>query len=150
MLAITADSAASNDVMVDELDERIETFDGSVNRARCFDHITNLVAKSLLRPFDIEPKKGAEDNDKMGAVLAEAEQALLELANGLDGEGLDLAAGDDDDADDNTEGWVDEVAELSAAAREELEAAVVPVKRLLVKVREESTSHAPMISCTPL
>ncbi|KAH9903889.1 uncharacterized protein BXZ73DRAFT_29533, partial [Epithele typhae] len=51
ILAVTGDSAAANDTMVDELYKRLDNFGGQCNRARCFDHVVNLCAQSVLRPF---------------------------------------------------------------------------------------------------
>lgn len=156
--------------MVDELARLVPSFDGDVARARCFNHIVNLVAKSLLRPFDVntqKPKSKAkttaepdddtssqdEDEEEEQAASAkrepkistieEAEKALAELAEGLEDEGLDLEAGVEDDGEDDVDGWVDEVAELSETARAELGLEVLPVKRILVKVRDESSCDAP-------
>ncbi|KAG2737548.1 hypothetical protein P692DRAFT_201670425, partial [Suillus brevipes Sb2] len=52
ILSITADNAASNETMVAELAELVPHFSGPSSRTRCFLHIVNLVAKSLIREFD--------------------------------------------------------------------------------------------------
>ncbi|KAI0371579.1 hypothetical protein BV20DRAFT_902661, partial [Pilatotrama ljubarskyi] len=52
LLAVTADNAAPNDTMIEELNELLENFPGEANRGRCFDHVVNLCTKSVLRPFD--------------------------------------------------------------------------------------------------
>ncbi|KAF9028133.1 hypothetical protein BDZ89DRAFT_904045, partial [Hymenopellis radicata] len=52
IIGITCDNAANNDVMMDKLGEDMEDFDGPRARARCFTHVVNLVAKSLLKLFD--------------------------------------------------------------------------------------------------
>ncbi|KAA1479016.1 hypothetical protein DENSPDRAFT_751612, partial [Dentipellis sp. KUC8613] len=57
MLSVTCDNASANDVMVDELAELIDGFSGQVARTRCFAHVVNLVAKSLLRQFDVPKAK---------------------------------------------------------------------------------------------
>ena len=46
------DNALNNDVMVDELANRLENFAGRANHIRCFAHIINLVVKAILREFD--------------------------------------------------------------------------------------------------
>lgn len=48
--------------MIDRLVDGIPSFGGLRSRKRCFAHIVNLVAKSLLRLFD-QPKK-QKKNDK--------------------------------------------------------------------------------------
>ena len=60
ILSITCDNASNNDAMIDELGEIIPTFPGEPNRTRCFAHIINLVAKSVIKQFDI-PKPRAGD-----------------------------------------------------------------------------------------
>ena len=91
LLALTADNASPNNVMVDRLEDLIPSFGGAANRVRCFDHVTNLVAKSLLAPFDggkaIELEGEGDDDD---------EEVI-----------------DDDGERDNVEGWTDERTRLS-------------------------------------
>jgi hypothetical protein len=114
--------------MIDDLPNRIVTFPGDENRARCFNHVVALVAKSSIRQFDVP--KGRAD-----AALDEAERELNELAEGIDIEDEKMKAeweGAEDDDDDD--GWVDEVSRLSVADREELEANITPVRLVLVKV----------------
>ncbi|KAF8867747.1 hypothetical protein BD779DRAFT_1416233, partial [Infundibulicybe gibba] len=52
ILSITCDNATPNDTMIDELAKLISAFPGAANRTRCFTHILNLTAKSVLRQFD--------------------------------------------------------------------------------------------------
>ncbi|EIW51900.1 uncharacterized protein TRAVEDRAFT_78597, partial [Trametes versicolor FP-101664 SS1] len=52
ILGVTCDNASNNDVMVDHLNVLLEAFGGSFARTRCFLHILNLTAKSLLKQFD--------------------------------------------------------------------------------------------------
>ena len=99
----------------------------------CFTHIINLVAKSIIRQFDIP--KGKADK-----ALDDAERELCELAEGIDLEDLRMQGeredddNEDDDLDENDDGWIDEREALDVADREELDAAVRPVKLVLVKV----------------
>jgi hypothetical protein len=62
--------------MIDELVDLLPNFPGSANRCRCFFHIVNLIAKSLLKQFDV-PKKSAD------AALDNAERELINLAEEL-------------------------------------------------------------------
>lgn len=66
--------------MVDALAETIEGFPGELNRGRCFDHIINLCAKSVLHAFEANKKDAL-------AVLDDAEHTLQELLDGIDLEG---------------------------------------------------------------
>ncbi|GBE78938.1 hypothetical protein SCP_0201350 [Sparassis crispa] len=140
LLGVTADNASSNDTMIDELAELLEGFQGQANRSRCFDHVVNLVAKSLLRQFDL-PKGKADD------VLDDAERALLELAKDLN---MDVPKGDDEEEDraDNIEGLEDERDGLSPEEIQELEESVQPVKLVLVKTGIQLQKIACTIICS--
>ncbi|KAI0743016.1 hypothetical protein C8Q80DRAFT_1081465, partial [Daedaleopsis nitida] len=52
VLGVTCDNASNNDVMITRLAALLPDFDGPPNRVRCFAHVLNLVAKSLIRQFD--------------------------------------------------------------------------------------------------
>jgi hypothetical protein len=115
--------------MIVELMDLIRNFPGEANRTRCFAHIINLVAKSLLKQFDA-PKKNSD------GALDDSEKALQELAEGLDLEELETRLevqmdGEDSDDDD---GLVDEVARMSQDEQKELNESIRPVKLALVKV----------------
>src|SRR5882762_11189900 len=117
--------------MINKLGDLIESFPRDANHVRCFNHVIALVAKSAICQFDV--LKGQAD-----AVLDEAERELRDLAEGIDIEDEMMQGeweipGDDDD-EENGDGWVDEVAALSIADREELEVNVRPIRLVLVKV----------------
>ncbi|KAG1760280.1 hypothetical protein EDD22DRAFT_757666, partial [Suillus occidentalis] len=59
ILSVICDNASNNDTMVNELSDLLEDFPGETNRTRCFLHIINLVAKTLIRQFDV-PKAKAD------------------------------------------------------------------------------------------
>jgi hypothetical protein len=121
--------------MVDELSKLLRNFPGDANRTRCFLHIVNLVAKQLLKQFDI-PRKHVD------SALDKAEKQLLDLAAGIDIEELVTAAeqgaGVASDGNDDIDGWVDEMDELDAVERDTLEKSIQPVRLVLVKVSYES------------
>jgi len=128
ILSVTCDNASCNDTMVDELADLLPSFPGKANQTRCFLHIINLVAKSIIRQFDVA--KG-----KAGEALDEAEEALCALAKGIDLEDLEMQSDqNENENDDNVDGWVDERNALSATDRDALDASVRPVKLMLVKV----------------
>lgn len=147
VLAITADNASANDVMIDELVELLESFRGQAAHARCFDHTLNLIVKTLLRQFDTVCRKKNADHD----VLDAAEEALRGLAS----EEIDL---DDDYGieewdvseldDDNVEGWVDEREELTEEEVAELDATTRPAKFALAKVSAYWTEEAELLTVT--
>jgi hypothetical protein len=116
--------------MIDELAELIQTFPGDCRRIHCFLHILNLVAKTLIRQFDLP--KGQVD-----VALDEAKKELLSLGEELYLEeqltvlALNL---NDDENDDNDKGWEDEWATMSPVERAELDTSVRPIRLVLVKV----------------
>ena len=127
MLNITADNASSNDTLVEELTKILPHFGGQTNRTRCFLHIVNLVAKSLLREFDAPIKNAGSDED-----LDELMEDTMEQ------EDLQTQVNDsnkDVDDDDDDEGWVDEVALLSPRERATLAQSIRPISAILIKVR---------------
>jgi hypothetical protein len=117
--------------MIDDLVDTLPNFPGAANRCRCFLPIVHLIAKTLLKQFEV-PKK------QVDAALDAAEKELLELSAGTDMEELLTVAegglGDGEDADD-VEGWVNEMDLLSAEESEVLRQSVQPVRLVLVKVR---------------
>ncbi|KAK7676307.1 hypothetical protein QCA50_020724 [Cerrena zonata] len=124
LLSITTDNASPNDVMIKVLGDSIETFGRQDNQVRCFDHIANLCAKSVLWPFDVKKKD-------LDTVLNEAEEALHELAEGLDLDDVSatqVPGEDDEQLGNNVERWIDEMDEMTSEEWEELSQKVYPVK----------------------
>ncbi|KAF8546220.1 hypothetical protein OG21DRAFT_1380027, partial [Imleria badia] len=52
ILSVTCDSAANNDIMIRELAVLADGFAGPASHTRCFLHVVNLIAKSILCQFD--------------------------------------------------------------------------------------------------
>ena len=105
------------------MDDLLPVFQ-QVNRAQCFLHILNLVAKSLLKQFDM--KKVPPDDDE----LTEEEQELLDLEKDLEEEELTMIEVDDSDdspEDDDMEGWIDEMQVLMKEEQQNLHKMVIPV-----------------------
>ena len=104
-----------------------------INRTQCFNHILNLVAKSLLKQFDIHQSDSSRQED-------DEERSLLEFAGNIDEEERTMAQENDEDEDmeedDSLEGWVDETKALTDKKREKLDELTRPVRRMLVKVRD--------------
>lgn len=129
--------------MTDHLAELLKAFGGQFGRTRCFLHILNLSATSLIRPFDVKVVGDVEETDKevqellTHVRLLEAEERELngELENGeVGGDGDDELLGDDE------ESWLDEVESLEGEEEEEFQREVRPVKMVLTKVRRSPVS----------
>jgi hypothetical protein len=125
--------------MVKELAKSLPNWD-VVKRTRCFAHIINLVAKSLLKQFDVikKPAEGEEGEEEI--YISDDEREFQELAAGLDEEEqqmleeTDEADDDDMEGNDDVAGWVDEIADMDEADREYLLKNIRPVSRVLFKV----------------
>jgi hypothetical protein len=116
--------------MIEELGDLIPAFAGEASRTRCFAHIINLIAKSVIKQFDIPKAKTGEalDNAITELVALAGEIELEEQAT------RDSANEGDDAEDDNVDDWVDERVEMSEEEKQELDDALQPVRRVLVKV----------------
>jgi hypothetical protein len=116
--------------MVDHLSTLIEAFPGAANQTRCFTHILNLTAKSILRQFDA-PKKAENGED-----LGDAMSALEALARELEvGEKEDDE--EDEDKEENDEnGLENDRAGMSEEEVAELEESLGPIWLMLTKVNE--------------
>jgi hypothetical protein len=119
--------------MIEELEELVAAFPGEPGRTRCFAHILNLIAKSIIKQFDV-PKA------KKGEVMDDALKELITLAGNIELEERLTREGetdDDDDniEDDNEEGWIDERENMSREDQDKLNEDVQPVRLVLVKVR---------------
>ena len=124
------DNTLNNDTMIDELADLIAAFAGDASWTQCFMHIINLIAKSVIKQFDI-PKM------KAGEVLDDGLKELIVLAGEIEIEEQatkDSASEDDDTKDDNVEDWVDERLTMTNEEKQELDKDVQPVWQVLVKV----------------
>lgn len=125
ILSITCDNALANYEMIKQLALLVDAFPGETNRTRCFAHILNLIAKSLLKQFDV-PKKKADE------ALSDMEKELEALAEGLE---FDSKEGVEDmEGADDIDGLVNEVALMSDDECNTLQEATLPVRLVLVKV----------------
>ena len=131
ILSVTCDNASNNETMVDHLLTLVEIFPGAANRTRCFTHILNLVAKSILRSFDAKKKVAEGDVDDGTDVLAELARELEledDVVDGDDNDEEELYFGDDEDGlGDGRDG-------MSEEEVDELDNTVVPVQLMLTKV----------------
>ncbi len=124
--------------MVEHLATLIENFPGAANQTRCFTHILNLVAKSILRQFDMAKRMADDPPD-----LNEAFDALALLAEELEDSGIPADNDEEDDGDggdnddglgDDDEGLGDERGGMSEEEVAELEQSLIPVRLMLTKV----------------
>jgi hypothetical protein len=118
--------------MIAEMANILEDFPGAANQTRCFLHILNLTAKSILRQFEGPlKKKGEGDNDSQPTVGMEIDEHKPSVDDELDGEDHEDESGN---FEDNEEGLEDERQELSEEEITELENDLSPVRLMLIKV----------------
>src|SRR5713226_6958580 len=56
ILSIMTNNTSANDVMISELAKVLTDFPGQVNQTCCFTHIINLIAKCLMKLFEVKKK----------------------------------------------------------------------------------------------
>ena len=132
ILGVTADNASNNDKMIEHLAALIETFPGAANQTRCFAHILNLVAKSVLRQFEGPKKKKVADDaaKELAAVIDEMDVDNDEASDSGSNEGGNECDDADDDDDDDDEDGLPEKDEMAEEDKESVE----PIRRVLTKV----------------
>ena len=125
--------------MIEHLATIIEAFPGAANQTRCFAHILNLVAKSVLRQFEAPNVKGIR-------AINEAAKELAAVSEDIDDEigEANKSGGDDDDdgnedvedgvVDDDDDGLQDERDEMSQEELVSHEETVKPIRLVLTKV----------------
>jgi TATA-binding protein-associated factor Taf7 len=124
--------------MIKHLSTLVDSFPGAPNQTRCFTHILNLVAKSVLHQFDVAKKSGPVDSEQLNDATKELVLLTQELDLGPDGadddendddndEGDEENDDDDDDGGDGENGMTEE--ELA-----ELQTSLVPIRLMLTKV----------------
>ena len=123
--------------MVESLADRLDNFPGAASQTRCFLHILNLTAKSVIRQFEVPKKKkskeDSQDNDDDN--FTEVMEALQALSVEIeDDEPSDDVASDKDGEEDNDEGLEDERQGMTEEEIDELEAELLPARRMLTKV----------------
>jgi hypothetical protein len=119
ILSVTCNNASNNDTMLQKLDGLLSGF-SSLNCTRCFAHILNLVAKALLKQFDVK----SEDSDKND--LNEDERSLLEMAANIETEELTTEHNNNSNLEgdkDNSE-WVDHIEALTPQERKNLDESI--------------------------
>jgi hypothetical protein len=105
--------------MVDKLEDLLPDFGGAASHTWCFLHTVNLIAKFLLREFNIMKKAEAarETDDDVASDTSDTEFA--DLSNEVQHE--NTSADVDEELPDNEDGWVDEVVLLNQDERIELQ-----------------------------
>jgi hypothetical protein len=113
ILSITGDNASNNNTMIQYLAGVLDDFPGPANQTQCFVHTVNLIAKSILKPFDVQKMKDIHEFNDIA-------QALADLAEERDKEGIDEDIKEDGEEDEED--------------KEEFDASLGPIRSMLLKV----------------
>ena len=128
---MTADNASANDMMTTHLHQLVPSFGGQATRTCCFLHIVNLVAKLIIKEFDILDK---HSNSTDG----EAE-CLHQIAGDIEREDkvmlAEMGAGDPNDADNDDAEWTYDLDDMMPEEHTQVEQNIYPVRMVLVKVQ---------------
>jgi hypothetical protein len=133
---------------VDDLANKVASFDGDATRVRCFVHVMNLVVKSVLVQFDVPTMElevmapGAagsnvtsadgNNSDAHTQPLTQLCQLTKGLADEMQSEIEEVPL--EDRQQDDGDGWIDEWRGMSEGDLRLLVRDVMPVRRMLVKV----------------
>jgi hypothetical protein len=82
ILGITGNNVLNNNTIIQYLGDALNKFPSTANQTRCFVHTVNLIAKSILKPFDIQKTKDLGE-------FTNVVQALADLGNDMMGDGHD-------------------------------------------------------------
>ena len=136
ILGVTTDNASNNDKMIEHLAVVIDTFPGAPNQTRCFAHILNLVAKSILRQFEgLKKDKVAQ---ALAGVVDEIDSDNDETGTNEGGDECEDV--DDELVDDDDDELPDELDELSEEEVLSVKESVKPIRLVLTKVSVFSTN----------
>jgi cobalamin biosynthesis protein CobT len=124
--------------MIEHLSTLVDNFSGAPNQTRCFTHILNLVAKSVLRQFDVAKKSGPVDSEQLNDATKELALLTQELDLGPDGADNDENdddndEGDEENNDDDNDGGDGENG-MTEEELVELQTSLVPIWLMLMKV----------------
>lgn len=134
LLGVTCNNTSNNDQMIERMADLIPGFGGQMTRVRCFAHILNFIAKSLILQFDVpsesEAKEAAIDKEELRE-LAEGSEIEEQITDAQ----FATQAGKDGDNTGNVDDEVDPMKDLSLEQRVRFKRDILPVKLLLAKVR---------------
>ena len=128
ILGAMCDNTSSNDTLVEHLETLAPYFEGASSHVQCVLHVTNLVAKSMLKLFDASQKEGSLVGKIADEVLNHSG------SNGDDNVDAVGPGGAEEEEDDNVEGWINEAELLTDDEHAVLDMHVQLLWKLLVKV----------------
>lgn len=117
--------------MVEEPESLLYPSFEKVNRTRCFLHLLNLVAKSMLKVFELAENDVGFDGDTDPPSVINMDEEIAAQRERR------MRLDDDEMDDDDSEEWVDTYQmSLTESEKFDLRDNILPVTRILVKVSE--------------
>ena len=130
ILSITCDNASVNDAMIEKLSKLVPNYLGKETHIHCFLRVLNLVAKAVIKMFDVP--KGKNPNE-----MSDAKSFLAKLAEGIELEEKEMRAKETGkEEEDNIDNLGESEGILSVEEREAFEEGILPVQLVIVKVRQ--------------
>ena len=112
--------------MIKYLSSSLVDFPGPANQTRCFVHTVNLIAKSILKPFDVRKMEDVQAFNEVAHALSDSARGHEQVASD-DKQPEDEEDEDDEDEDeDEGEGEDDDNNELNTS--------LDPIRSMLLKV----------------
>lgn len=122
-------------MMISKLSEILDKFPGATNQMRCFAHTVSILAKVILKQFDVPKKKEGDMLDKAAQALSDMAQEL-EFEEHVEQETQERKDGEEEDQMLDT--WVDFHEGLMEEEVTALDVSIQPVRSMFVKVRWSS------------
>ena len=113
-----------------ELADHLAHFGSKAAWTQCFLHIINLVAKMLIKQFNLPKRRGDTSWQNLDDKLAQ----LAQLAEDTELEDLKFFKLEDGEGKDDIEGWGNELEYLMADEHTALDKLIKPLHLLLAKV----------------
>lgn len=122
-------------MMISKLSEILDKFPGATNQMHCFAHTVSILAKVILKQFDVPKKKEGDMLDKAAQALSDMAQEL-EFEEHVEQETQERKDGEEEDQMLDT--WVGFHEGLMEEEVTALDVSVQPVRSMFVKVRWSS------------
>lgn len=122
-------------MMIFKLSEILDKFPGATNQMCCFAHTISILAKVILKQFDVPKKKEGDMLDKAAQALSDMAQEL-EFEEHVEQETQERKDGEEEDQMLDT--WVDFHEGLMEEEVTALDVSIQPVRSMFVKVRWSS------------
>ena len=117
--------------MIQYLGETLKGFPGPANQTRCFVHTINLIAKSILKPFETQKPKDIQVFNGIAQAIAGVTEGTEEATGDEKDDASGEGDGEEEQADDEKDQDADE---HEGALDNELSTSLDPIRTTLLKV----------------